>query len=219
MSGQRHDGILGTVSSPIERFASGRGRGRPPIPRDRLVRTALELVDEQGAEALTLRSLAAKLNSSTATLYRHFSSRDDLARHVADEIFAEVAVDEGRLAAQPWDRTLADVAEQLFTALVRHENAAALMLERAPAGPNALRVRVSCISALLADGFSRADAVRTYATFARFVLGFGIQLRSETGEPAAPRQDAVDSVPLADEFAYGLRLMLTGLRADRTASS
>ena len=79
-------------------------------------------------------------------------------------------------------------------------------------------------------------AVRTYATLARFVLGFAIQTGSgsdrssgSAGEPGADAVDpaelplsaqvaAVGRIPLADEFAYGLGLMISGLRASREAA-
>ena len=55
-----------------------RGPGRPRIPLERIVDTALQIVDEQGADALSLRALADRLSSGTATLYRHVSGRAEL---------------------------------------------------------------------------------------------------------------------------------------------
>jgi TetR/AcrR family tetracycline transcriptional repressor len=71
--------------------------------------------------------------------------------------------------------------------------------------------------------------VQTYATLARFVLGFAIQLRSEGDRPSPSAPDGRDldalaattevtsigRVPLTDEFDYGLHLMITGLRVHR----
>ena len=56
------------------------------------------LDEEEGADALSLRALAQRLESSTATLYRHFDSRADLLAQVVDRIFGEIDVDPGRAA-------------------------------------------------------------------------------------------------------------------------
>jgi len=196
-----------------------------------MIRAALHLVDEEGAGALTLRSVAGRMNSSTATLYRHFTDRDDLVRQVVDAVFAAITLDEDLLATATWDQCVLHIAERLFAGMVRHRNVAPLMLEQVPAGPHALRLRERCLAVLLANGFDPERAVQTYATLARFVLGFGIQLRSESDRtssdpersgfatvdpvelPATARVESVGRIPLAEEFEYGLLLMITGLRA------
>ncbi|MFK0108449.1 helix-turn-helix domain-containing protein [Streptomyces sp. NPDC091217] len=52
-----------------------RPAGRPPVPPDRIIAMALRIVDEEGTEALSMRALAERLGSGTATLYRHFGKR------------------------------------------------------------------------------------------------------------------------------------------------
>ncbi len=49
---------------------------------------ALQIADEEGAEALSMRALAERLGSGTATPYRHFSNRAELAAQVVDQISA-----------------------------------------------------------------------------------------------------------------------------------
>lgn len=151
-----------------------------------MIRTALELVDDQGAEALTLRSLAARLGSSTATLYRHFDGREDLARQVVEAVFKEISLDEERLAAETWDGCVSYIAEQMFAALVRHPNVAGLVLERVPDGPAARRLRDRCVAVLRANGFTDTDAARAYATVGHFVLGSPFSsVPSTAASPAA----------------------------------
>jgi TetR/AcrR family transcriptional regulator, tetracycline repressor protein len=90
--------------------------------------------------------------------------------------------------------------------------------------------RERCIAVLLDNGFPPPLAARAYATLARYVLGFAIQLHTpSTGHFDAARLSATfrnldrsvfpatvavaDSlpVPLEDEFAFGLELILEGL--------
>ena len=72
---------------------NARPRGRPALPVERILTAALELVDEQGTEALSMRSRAQRLESGTATLYRHFSSRAELIAAMIDRILGGVDLD------------------------------------------------------------------------------------------------------------------------------
>jgi hypothetical protein len=89
--------------------------------------------------------------------------------------------------------------------------------------------RERCLVILLDNGFAPAVAAHAYATLARYVLGFALQLPGATdggGEaelsaafhrldpsryPATVTVADELPVPLADEFAFGLRLIVAGL--------
>ncbi|MFD4196841.1 TetR/AcrR family transcriptional regulator [Amycolatopsis thermoflava] len=207
-----------------------RSRGRPAVPLDRILAAALQLVDEAGAEALSMRSLAQRLESGTATLYRHFGNRATLINHVIDRVFSEVELDSRALAELRWDQACQAVAQAMFDTLGRHRKIAPLLIEQTPTGPNAMALRERCLAVLLDGGLPPSLAARAYATLARYVLGFAIQLAgSENGAERErvsarfhdlssadfPATSAVaDSlpVPLEDEFAFGLELIVNGLR-------
>ncbi|BCZ21579.1 TetR/AcrR family transcriptional regulator [Mycobacterium senriense] len=211
--------------------SQSRSRGRPALPVDRILTTAVELVDERGSEALSMRSLAQRLESGTATLYRHFSNRSQLVSQVIDHILGEVDLDADELAALPWQDACTLFAQHMFDALSRHGNIAPLLIEYTPTGPNALANRERCLAILLDNGIPPAVAARAYATLARYVLGFAIQLsgaETDGGERDAELSAAFHRldpsrfpatvtvaddlpVPLADEFAFGLRLIVAGL--------
>ena len=208
-----------------------RSRGRPALPMDRILVAAVELVDEQGPEALSMRSLAQRLESGTATLYRHFSNRSQLVSLVIDHILGEVDLDAAQLAALSWQDACTLFAQHMFGALSRHGSVAPLLIDYTPMGPNALANRERCLAILLDNGFRPAIAARAYATLARYVLGFAIQLSSVPAQ--GDQRDAELSVafhrldpsrfpatvtvaddlpvPLGDEFAFGLRLIVVGL--------
>jgi hypothetical protein len=119
----------------------------------------------------------------------------------------------------------------MFDALSRHGKVAPLLIEQVPMGPNAMRVRENCIAVLLSSGFPPLLAARSWATLGRYVVGFATQINGHGAishltdrqlsavfhhlDPSLfPATVAVaDSmpVPLEDEFAFGLDLILTGL--------
>src|ERR1700704_6791191 len=67
-------------------------RGRPPRSLERIVGVALEIVDEVGTD-FSMRLLADRLGSGTATLYRHLASKDELMAYVVDRILGEVDIE------------------------------------------------------------------------------------------------------------------------------
>ena len=207
--------------------SSSRSRGRPALPLDRILAAALELIDEHGADALSMRSLAQHLGSGTATLYRHFGSRSELVALVVDRMIGEI--DLGSLADRPWQQACVSFAQSTFHALGQHGNVASLLIGRVPVGPNALAQRELVLSILLDNGFAPAEAAHAYATVSRYVLGFAIQLAggqqdTQDAEISAAfhRLDAARypatvavadklPVPLAEEFTFGLQLIVAGL--------
>jgi TetR/AcrR family transcriptional regulator, tetracycline repressor protein len=196
-----------------------------------MVSEALRIVDEEGADALSMRSLAHRLNSGTATLYRHFGSRAGLVGQVVDAVYAETELDDESLQKLTWQEACRRIALTMFKVLGRHRNVAPLLVEAFPTGPHALGVRERCLAVLLGNGFSPGLAARTYAVLSRYVLGFGVQLQvadggqPETGSAAVDVLHALDPdefpattqvagqlpVPLAEEFDFGLTLLIGGL--------
>ncbi len=177
-----------------------------------------------------MRTLAQRLESGTATLYRHFGNRAALITHVIDRVFGEADLDPRVLAELSWDQACRAIAQSMFDTLGRHRKIAPLLMEQTPTGPNAMVLRERCLAVLLAGGLPPSLAARAYATLARYVLGFAIQLAG-SGDDAEPERASahfrhvspaefpatlavVDSlpVPLEDEFAFGLELIIGGLR-------
>ena len=203
--------------------------GRPPLPTDRIIDTAIRIVDEEGAAALTFRSLAGRLSSSTATLYRHVANRTELLNLVFDRMIGEAALDGDDLARLPWDEVCRLSASKLYAVLSRHGGAAALLADVVPSGRNALAARELLLDVLLRAGFDPLVAVRTVATLVHYVLGFSMQTPTaqtaaqDTGltlteiDPELFPQTAAHAlylpIPILEEFEFGLELLISGLHA------
>ncbi|MBB4956082.1 AcrR family transcriptional regulator [Agrobacterium vitis] len=208
-----------------------RSPGRPKIPLDRIIDAALEIIDTQGIDALSMRSIAQHLDSGTATLYRHFSGRTELIGLVVDRIMAEATPARQNDANDDWQTVLASSARSMYAILNRHRGIATLLMESMPDGPNSMEFRERLLGLLLSNGFSTIIASRAFATISRFVLGFAIQYEEQSKPDANQQratsefQKAVDSkrypalqaaaaylpVSLDDEFEFGLGLILSGL--------
>jgi AcrR family transcriptional regulator len=222
-----------TSPTPVDTAATpaGRSPGRPKVPFDRIVATALQIVDDEGADALSMRVLAQRLDSGTATLYRHVSNRAELIAHVIDRVLGEIDYAPDDSGIRTWQEDCAANARAMFDALSRHKNVAPLLADHVPVGPNAMAHRERVLTRLLASGFTSELAAKTHATVARYVLGFAVQLRGdeasnaqESGDLSAhfhhldpesfPSTFAIADVlpiPLHDEFEFGLRMIIVGV--------
>jgi AcrR family transcriptional regulator len=214
-----------------------RSPGRPRVPFDLIIATALRIVDEGGVDALSMRTLAQQLDTGTATLYRAVANRAELIAHVVDRVFGEVEFDPSVLRDRDWQQACLLSGQATFDVLSRHRRVAPLLVEYVPTGPNAMVHREWFLAMLLDSGFSHEDAARVYATIARYVLGFAIQLQAH-GAAAGPAAavtsafyhqldparfpatlavaDALPASTLEAEFAFGLQLIIAGLAGQRT---
>ena len=126
------------------------------------------------------------------------------------------------------------IATDYFAALNRHPGVARLLADHIPVGPKAMAMREAWLSAMLRNGFSLELATRAGGLMASYVQGFGIQLagqRAMSGSDdeelektvsgldsaaypflVAVLQSGAGPVPLQEEFAFGLDLILDGLR-------
>ncbi|MFE2423744.1 TetR/AcrR family transcriptional regulator [Streptomyces hokutonensis] len=206
----------------------------------RIVDTALKLIDEVGIQALTLRMLADALDSGTATLYRHFNGKDELLALVADRILGEVHVSSEELDGLSWREAVTVVAKAFYGTLRRHPHALSLLAAQVPVGPNGLRGRERLIRLFLSHGFPVGLAARAFTAIGHYVIGFAIQQYG----PGTPRPEdqlqlrdyynsldpkaypatmaaaeELTSVPLHEEFRFGLDLLLDGLEKASPNSS
>jgi hypothetical protein len=148
---------------------------------------------------------------------------------MVDRMIGEIDFDADAVAALPWQQACILFAQYMFDALGQHGNVAPLLIGHVPMGPNALAAREKILAILLDNGFPPVVAAHAYATVSRYVLGFAIQFSgSATAEQDArlaaafheldpsryPATVAVADdlpVPLDEEFAYGLQLIVAGL--------
>ncbi|MDT7724572.1 MAG: hypothetical protein QOI21_1148 [Actinomycetota bacterium] len=204
----------------------------------KVIDVALELVDEVGVPALTLRMLANVLDSGTATLYRHFATKDELLAHVVDRILGEVQLTPKAVEGLSWREAVAVGAEAFYGTLCRHPNALSLLVAQVPVGPNGLLNRERTIRLFLGFGFPVDLAARAFTAIGHYVVGFAIQEHSpgavrpedqpqlreyyQSLDPVAfpattAAAEELTGVPLREEFRFGLDLLLDGLERARQA--
>ncbi len=88
------------------------------IDREAVIECALALVESGGAEALTMRKLAAELGVTATSIYWHVGSRDDVIIAVIERQAAELG-QRAVVGETPRDR-LIDVARQVWDSALEH---------------------------------------------------------------------------------------------------
>lgn len=148
--------------------------GRPALDDGDIIEAALGIVDEGGAEALSMRSLAQQMGSSTATIYRHFPNRAALIIGVIDRVMAEVELD-ARDFETSWREACGRLSRATFEALGRHRHVAPLLAEHPPIGRHAMNLREHFFAVMLHHQFPPETAAPVTVMLARGALGFATQ--------------------------------------------
>jgi len=141
----------------------------PSLGRDQIVRETLALLDEEGLGALSMRRLAARLDSAATTLYWHVANKDELLELVLDEVYGEFGVPAE--TGLRWRDVVQRYAYSMRDALIRHPWAVPLIGTRPAIGPNALRSMTQVTSTLTEAGFVRMNIDFSWAAIFSYVLG------------------------------------------------
>lgn len=173
---------------------------KPILSRARIADAALELIDEQGFDALTTRSLARRLGVEGPSLYNHISSRDDLL----DEVHALI-VDQ-HMPPHPlvgdWRPALTEFARCYRAAFARHPHVIAAIARRPIRTPASLRVYDDLFRFLGQHGFESPTVLSITAAIDILCLGAAIELFA-AGFDRAPTE-------YEDEYPYVARAVAEG---------
>ena len=125
------------MTTPTARAEGGpAAAGSGKITREAVLATALEIIDRDGADALSMRRLARALDRDPMILYRHAPNKAALLDGVAETVLAQLHVD----SADPdWAGQLRQVARRFRALSLAHPHVVPLIVTRPLATPLALR--------------------------------------------------------------------------------
>src|SRR5437660_628702 len=109
---------------------------RLPLSRDRILQAALDLADDGGIEALTMRKLGHVLGFEAMSLYNHVTNKDDVLDGILDLVLAET---EPPAPTGDWDAAVRRSAISVRQALRRHPWACPHLFSAAHVRPARLR--------------------------------------------------------------------------------
>jgi len=212
---------------------AGTDEPRGSLNKERVFRVAVEFADEKGVASLSMRKLAKRLGVEAMSLYHHVANKDEVLDGMVDLVFSEIELP---AVTAEWRSAMRQRATSARAALLRHPWAVGLLDSRANPGAATLQHHDAVLGNLRAAGFSVALAAHAFSLLDSYIYGFVLQesnLPFGTSEELEDVADTIlqempaDSYPhltelmvehalkpgyaYADEFEFGLELILEGL--------
>ena len=205
-------------------------RRRGQLSRARILAAALELVDQDGLEALTMRRLADQLRVDPMSIYNHVDGKDALLDGLADALWDQVEAP-GR--GSDWKEAFRLLATSLRNLAHAHPHAYSLLFSRGFLPERALSAFDASLAALERAGLNRQAAAEMLRTLLSYAVGYGmleLPAASVSGSTelerlvsitrAVPRDAPANLVEVARliadcdmdfQFDLGLDLIISGL--------
>lgn len=203
---------------------------RGALSRERIVRAAVRLIERDGADAVSMRRVAAELGVGTMSLYNHVPNKAALLDGVAEFIMADMA-----FAADPdddWRDQARALARRFREIAGRYPRSVLVVITRQPRSSVGLLPVELALAAVRQAGFDDRVAVRLVRTFVSFILGHLVHQASvaQRTEPEGRAEliDALerahytnvrDLLPMLSEhdhhgdFEFGLELLIGAMEA------
>jgi AcrR family transcriptional regulator len=165
---------LGTgPSTPAARRGPSGGR-KKPITVDVIIATALGIVETEGYEALTMRRLAAALETGPASLYAHVVNKEDLDELLIGRLCAGIDIPEPDPAA--WRQQIIGVCGRLRDQYLRYPGISQATFAAASANLDTLRIAEGMLAILLTGGVDPQAAAWAIDALSLYVNAYSLEV-------------------------------------------
>ncbi|UGQ11450.1 TetR/AcrR family transcriptional regulator [Yinghuangia sp. ASG 101] len=144
----------------------------------RIVDAAMDVLRTDGPETLTLRAVADRLGTRSASLYRHIAGRDELVALLADHILGDIRITR---TGRGWRADAEALMRELRRVLLAQPLPPRAGRDGSGYGPNALRLTDAALAVFLDAGLDTTQAAHAATTSIQFVAGLTDIERSTTG--------------------------------------
>ncbi len=192
---------------------------KPPefdLDADEIVTAAVEIFDEFGLGAVSMRRVAARLGVSPVPLYSRIGNKDALLDAIADRLLADLAPPSN--AGEPWNEYAVRWARELRTRLRRARESRLILW---PGREPYVEASRPLIETMLQDGFARDAAVQacrllTWATVGFVAVEGGVEPSGRGRRPTRPGGDpgGVDADEADTLFDLQIRYVIEGITSD-----
>ncbi|MDW5564209.1 MAG: TetR/AcrR family transcriptional regulator C-terminal domain-containing protein [Methanomassiliicoccus sp.] len=207
----------------------------PRISPEAAIRAALEVLDEEGLDNVTLRKIASKIGIQAPTLYWHFKNKSDLIDDMAEAILK----DGGMYDLQPpkdknaWTEWLTQTAHTLRRAMLSHRDGGRIVAGASFRSKAMQKLKLTSLQVLHGAGFDHLQSSLGSETITDYVWGYVIEeqanptVTSGQSPELSMMRDTTDSseMMLMDQtmdewskhapeelFNWGLQTIISGLK-------
>ncbi len=139
------------------------------LTRERIVAAAVELIEREGVDAVSMRRIAAELGSGVMSLYNHVPSKDALLDGVAEQVMS--GIDFSSEPGASWEDLLRAQARAFRQIARAHPRCTMVVVSRPNASATGLRPIEHALGTLRSAGFAGDEAVRVVRAFVAYIVG------------------------------------------------
>jgi AcrR family transcriptional regulator len=220
------------VIEPIEPQSRRDRPAKALLSRSVIVDAALELVAQNGLDAVTLRKVADHLDTGPSSLYVYVENRDELLERMLDRALSEVA--EVPIKHKRWRRRLVELFTEVLEVLDRYPGIAQAASASPLSSPAAAAVGDNALGLLREGGLGQQSAVWTRDTLVLFTVATAIQhaamRRMEPAHAGRQPEDADDAAVAehgsvgpddgggeGEQFTFALNAIIRGARDSQSS--
>jgi AcrR family transcriptional regulator len=218
---------------------------RRALTEQEIVDAALTLLDDGGANAVSIRGIAAKVGVAPNAVYTYFPDKAGVIKAVVERLLAELDHDLLSTFGRPWRERIEALALDLRAHLLDHPGAIGMMMGGHLDGPHALNLNEWLLELLSDAGLDPTEAARAAYLLFVYVIGSIALEVADHHEPgplpaeteriatrrvifaATPADDfprtaaaaaAIAGFVSTEQYVRGLRWILDGIAARVTAA-
>jgi AcrR family transcriptional regulator len=170
------------------------------ITRELLLDAAMQILDTEGLDALTMRRLGREVGAAAAMVYRFFADKEQLVEALADRVFGQGRKGSRSPDAAPHVAVVPEWADQLHAAahgirraLLAHPALVPAAVRRPPRQEATLHGIDAGLGLLLAGGLDPESAAKGYQAVLFYTLGFAALEAPFAATPDGGVQDQADT--------------------------
>jgi AcrR family transcriptional regulator len=230
--------VAEAIGEPAPRSARQPARGKARITRAAIVQSAFAIIEAEGFDALTMRRVAAALETGPASLYGHVRNKAELDDLLIGELSSSINLPVP--SPRQWRAQILEVCAQLRDRYLRYPGISRAALAIVPTNLQTLRINEGMLAILLAGGIAPQTAAWTIDALFLYVSAYCLELSLMRQQPGNTGSDGrvltrtellerfarlpVDSFPNTvrfaneltsgdghDRFDFTIALMLAGL--------
>ena len=181
---------------------------KPALTREGIIDAALAILRDEGLAKVTMRRVAAALDTGHASLYVYVRNTEDLHTQILDALMAEI----GPATGGSWRDRLKALLKAYQGVLFRYPEIARMAMSTQPTGPNYLAL-AEAILALLNEG-GVADRAAAWGVDLLLLYPTAVAVEHSTPRPPDALSTLDETVAAADPARYP---HLTRLGAELTS--
>lgn len=192
------------------------GAQREPLSKERIFRTALDLIEQTAVEKLSMRKLAAVLGVDAMSIYYHIANKQALLLGVY-----QIVLDELELPAEPsfsWQDRLRELAIRFYHLARRYPNVMPHLINSPYGTHRTIEIFAFIMETVAQTGLDEEDQQRATAAIFTYAVGIAnIAINGLGLRPLYKAGDPVDPVPDPSTFSteedvrFSVELVIAGI--------